>query len=283
MLKKILLVLSILIAVECIVAVGKPLKGIRTSNYRFHTSRKAVLAEEHDRNDLVVAENVAFSSIEATTQQQTVTSIILGNWFVLSQFLCMGLAYLNPSIGRTGGVLKPEITVSKLGVSLIFFFNGLKISAEQLKEASSDLRINFLVLFYNLVFIPLVTRFLVAPFIPSELLRNGIIALSVLPCTINVCVTMTQAAKGNVSSAIFNAVVGNLVGVVWSPIIIYYLLGGAGSAAGGSGLSLLDTLTKLGSVVLVPLLAGQLLRLFPIDNLVKRWGNAMGVMSQVVL
>lgn len=51
-----------------------------------------------------------------------------------------------------------------------------------------------------------------------------------------------------------NAVLGNLLGVVLTPYLLLRLVGSAGS------LSALDTLRKLATRVVLPLLAGQLLR-----------------------
>ena len=57
--------------------------------------------------------------------------------------------------------------------------------------------------------------------------------LSVLPCTINICVAQTLAAGGNMGTAIFNAIFANVCGVFLTPLLAIWTLGA------GRGVSLL--------------------------------------------
>jgi hypothetical protein len=50
------------------------------------------------------------------------------NWLVLGEIIVIAFAKYNPAFGATGGVLKPEITISKIGVFIIFFINGIALS-----------------------------------------------------------------------------------------------------------------------------------------------------------
>lgn len=54
------------------------------------------------------------------------------------------------------------------------------------------------------------------------------------------CISQTQASGGDLLTAIFNAVLGNFVGVFLTPILAVLLLGA------GQGVSLVSTLKKLG-------------------------------------
>jgi solute carrier family 10 (sodium/bile acid cotransporter), member 7 len=76
--------------------------------------------------------------------------------------------------------------------------------------------------------------------------------------TINICVAQTNAAGGSMTTAIFNAIFSNVVGVVLTPLLAVWLLGT------GKDVSLLSTLRKLGAVVILPLAAGQLARRTPL-------------------
>jgi SBF-like CPA transporter family (DUF4137) len=51
-----------------------------------------------------------------------------GNWLVMGEVIVIYLAHLNPSFGATGGRLRPEFFISKLGVFTIFFINGIALS-----------------------------------------------------------------------------------------------------------------------------------------------------------
>ena len=90
--------------------------------------------------------------------------------------------------------------------------------------------------------------------------------MSCLPTTVNMCVVLTQSAGGNVATALFNAVVGNILGIFATPLLIFKFLGagaGAASGAGGAtvaGISYLAVLKKLSKKVLLPVAAGQALR-----------------------
>ncbi|XP_064417654.1 sodium/bile acid cotransporter 7 isoform X2 [Latimeria chalumnae] len=51
-------------------------------------------------------------------------------WFIIGIVLVITLAKLEPSLGVKGGPLKPEITVSYIAVSAIFFNSGLSLKTE---------------------------------------------------------------------------------------------------------------------------------------------------------
>ncbi|XP_058406144.1 sodium/bile acid cotransporter 7 isoform X8 [Diceros bicornis minor] len=51
-------------------------------------------------------------------------------WFMVGIVLAIAGAKLKPSIGVNGGPLKPEITVSYIAVSTIFFNSGLSLKTE---------------------------------------------------------------------------------------------------------------------------------------------------------
>lgn len=59
-------------------------------------------------------------------------TFLKGNWLVIGEVLVIMLARLNPAFGATGGRLRPEFFVSKLGVFTIFFINGIALSIGEL-------------------------------------------------------------------------------------------------------------------------------------------------------
>ena len=88
--------------------------------------------------------------------------------------------------------------------------------------------------------------------------------LSCLPPTINICVAQTLASGGDMATAIFNAIFGNVMGVFLTPILSIWLLGG------GKGVSLLNTLNSLGGVVILPLILGKLMMMVMIMMILMR-------------
>ena len=151
------------------------------------------------------------------------------NWLVIGEVIVIVFAKLFPWIGCTGGPLKPEFFISKCGVFTIFFINGISISLNQDDSGKAKVvgKTNVLIPFYNMVFIPLVT-ILLAPLYPNKAFRDGLLVLSVIPTTINICVAQTLSAGGDMPLVIFNAIFANLMGVVLTPLLTVLLLGSSG-------------------------------------------------------
>lgn len=107
---------------------------------------------------------------------------------------------------------------------------------------------------------------LLAQFYPDPLMRDGLMILACLPPTINMSISQTQASGGNMMTAIFNAVFGNFIGVFLTPILAISLMGV------GQGVSLVNTLKKLGTLVIIPMMVGQACRsTFIADYFTGKW------------
>lgn len=186
-----------------------------------------------------------------TRKRDIALALIQSNWLILGEIIVIALAKTWPHIGATGGPLRPEITISKLAVFIIFFINGIALSIKgSPSELQNSFKTNSLIQFFGFGFLPLLASFL-APLYPDQVFRDGLLILSVLPCTINICVAQTLSAGGNMGTAIFNAIFGNVLGVFLCPLLTISILGKTG------GISLLATLKKLGSIVILPLILGQ--------------------------
>lgn len=176
------------------------------------------------------------------------------NWLIFGEILVIALAWCNPAFGATGGPLKPEFTISKVAVFLIFFINGIALEMAKDEEGmKTGLKTNSFIQFFNFIGIPLITK-LLAGFYPNKQFTDGLLILSCLPCTINISVAQTLSAGGDMGTAIFNAIFGNVIGVFLTPLLSIWMLGSS------SSVSLLTTLRKLGGIVILPLALGQLLR-----------------------
>ena len=64
-----------------------------------------------------------------------VIQFVVKNWFLIGLFLAISLAKMEPSIGKKGGILMPEITIKYFAVCLIFLNSGLSLKTEELKHA----------------------------------------------------------------------------------------------------------------------------------------------------
>lgn len=78
-------------------------------------------------------------------------------------------------------------------------------------------------------------------------------------------------------TAIFNAIFANVLGVFLTPILAIYMLGA------GKGVSLLSTLTKLGNVVILPLILGQIARQTPVGTFMSRVSKYSRTLSSCLL
>jgi len=91
-------------------------------------------------------------------------------------------------------------------------------------------------------------------YMPSAL-AFGFCYLLVLPSTISSSVAMTSVGKGNVPGAIFNASLSSILGVFITPLLIQLFMGFEGVQ-----LDLLDSVISISKLLLLPMIAGQIMR-----------------------
>ena len=207
----------------------------------------------------------------------SILKFLKGNWLVLGEVLVIYLAKQNPQFFASGGSLRPEFWISKVGVFIIFFINGIALSISgSVDELQSAYKTNAIIQSYNFLFLPLFAK-LFSQFYPDPSFRDGLLVLSCLPTTINICVAQTLAAGGNMGTAIFNAIFANVIGVFLTPLLTLWLLGA------GKGVSLLSTLGKLGNVVIIPLVLGQICRRTPIGAFAQKISGYSRTLSSCLL
>lgn len=184
------------------------------------------------------------------------------NFFVLGMAVAVWLAKTVPHLGMDKGTLRPEIFIGKYGVTCIFLLSGLSLELSELKDAAKNHKLNGLVQATSflawplLVGLPLVKVLeLCSLFTPA--LRDGILILTTLPTTVNMCVLLTSAANGNVASALCNAVLGNTLGVFATPALLLRFFGTS------VALPFVQMVGKLSTKVMLPVVVGQLLRKTP--------------------
>jgi len=139
--------------------------------------------------------------------------------FIIALLIAILIAYFFPHLYRwnQGDMLDWMTTV---GVSLIFFFYGLKLSFRQIKEGMGNWRLHIAVQLFTFLLFPL----LVLTFYPlvSSVAQYdfwlSFFFLAALPSTVSSSVVMVSIAKGNIPAAIFNASISGLLGVVITPL-----------------------------------------------------------------
>ena len=177
------------------------------------------------------------------------------DWFLLALLGVVGLAYWQPSLGSKASPV-PWHLITTVGVALVFFFYGLKLNVEKLREGLRNWRLPVVVQLTTFVLFPALAL-LVKPFFggeKGELLWQSIFFLCALPSTVSTSVVMVSIAGGNLPAAIFNASLSSLLGIVLTPLLTSLFL--HTSTGGGQ---LWGLATQLLWQVVLPVGAGILL------------------------
>ena len=202
------------------------------------------------------------------------------NWFLLGIVLVICLARFEPSVGAKGGILKPEITVKYVAVSVIFFNSGLSLRTEDLKSALTNVRLHAFVQIFTLVFIPglmsLLVRLLSFGRLINEWLLKGLLVVGCMPPPVSSAVILTKAVGGNEAAAIFNSAFGSFLGIFVTPVLLLVLLGSS------STVPFMSIVVKLSMTVICPLLLGQFVRGY-IKDWMEKTKPPFGTLGRCVL
>uniref|UniRef100_UPI00404B639B bile acid:sodium symporter family protein n=1 Tax=Cephaloticoccus sp. TaxID=1985742 RepID=UPI00404B639B len=178
------------------------------------------------------------------------------DWFLLGMGAAVLLAWFFPGPGSSDGWMHPCVLV-KAGVALIFFLHGLLLSTASLRDGTLRWPVHLVVQACTFLLFPLMGMgllVLLRPLLSTEL-QLGLFFLCALPSTVSSSVAMTAAARGNVPVAVFNATLSSLIGVVLTPLWI-----GVVAKTTGQALPLGEVIWDLVRWLVLPLLAGQLIR-----------------------
>uniref|UniRef100_A0ACB8E835 Uncharacterized protein n=1 Tax=Sphaerodactylus townsendi TaxID=933632 RepID=A0ACB8E835_9SAUR len=75
-------------------------------------------------------------------------------WFILGIVLVIAVAKLEPAFGVKGGPLMPEISITYVAVSAIFFNSGLSLKTEELTSALMHVKLHLFVQIFTLMVMP---------------------------------------------------------------------------------------------------------------------------------
>lgn len=176
--------------------------------------------------------------------------------FVIAIIVIVFLAWLFPGWGGTQSPV-PLGTAGSIGVSLIFFFYGLRLSPEKIKTGLRNWKLHVLIQVTTFLIFPLLLLFFY-PFLQTEndqILWLAFLFLAALPSTVSSSVVMVSIAKGNIPAAIFNASISGLIGIVITPLWMGMFM----QKAMGD-YSLQSVYLKLITEILLPVIAGLLLQ-----------------------
>eukprot|EP00602_Paraphysomonas_sp_CaronLab_P009216 CAMPEP_0185034548 /NCGR_PEP_ID=MMETSP1103-20130426/24531_1 /TAXON_ID=36769 /ORGANISM="Paraphysomonas bandaiensis, Strain Caron Lab Isolate" /LENGTH=313 /DNA_ID=CAMNT_0027571249 /DNA_START=165 /DNA_END=1103 /DNA_ORIENTATION=+ len=164
------------------------------------------------------------------------------------------IAAAYPYMGREGGPIRPEYTVSYGATMLVFVISGLTLKTAQLKNAFLDIPFNVFVQTYSLVCIPLAVWILTLLLRDTTIhpaLLDGLRICGALPTTVSMCVVLTSSAGGDDCAALFNATFGNFLGIFITPLWLVTLVRIHASV------SFTSVFLKLLIKVIIPVTCGQ--------------------------
>ncbi|WP_313452056.1 bile acid:sodium symporter family protein [Brevundimonas sp.] len=163
------------------------------------------------------------------------------------------LAALLPAAGQAAVVLDGVV---KVAIALLFFLYGARMSPAAIGAGLMHWRLQgaiFLSTFLLFPLLGLIIVFLMRGSLQPDLL-TGMLYLCLLPSTVQSSIAFTSIAKGNVAGALTSASLSNLLGVIITPLLVAWLIGGAGGGVR------LQSILDIGLQILAPFAVGQLFR-----------------------
>lgn len=198
--------------------------------------------------------------------------------FVLAIIIVITGAYFFPHAGRDDSPV-PLDAIGSVGISLIFFFYGLKLSREKLVAGLKNWKLHCLVQASTFLLFPLIV-IAVRPFIQSEhglTIWLAFLFLAALPSTVSSSVVMVSMAKGNVAAAIFNASISGLIGIVVTPLWMGLFI-----QQSTAEFDLTDIYFKLVVGILAPVVLGLLLQRY-LGRYVQQFSRQLSLFDKSVI
>lgn len=196
------------------------------------------------------------------------------NGFIASLLLAIVVAYFFPQ----GNDLLPLKTITDIGIGFIFFFYGLKLSPAEFRLGFLNYKSHILIQVTTFIVFPL----LILLFIP--LFEGGtasdfwiaLFFLGALPSTVSSSIVMVSLARGNLPTAIFNASLSGLIGIVATPLWLSFFLGNSSEFHFG------DVILKLFIQIVLPLVIGLFLQRF-LGELAKRYSKQLSLFDKSII
>lgn len=198
--------------------------------------------------------------------------------FTLALLGTVTIASVLPASGVAAQALE-GLTVA--AVALLFFLHGAKLSRDAIVAGLSHWRLHLVVVGATFVLFPLLGWALrpVLQGLVTPGLYTGILYLCVLPATVQSAIAFTAMARGNMPAAICSASASTLLGIVITPVLVGLLLPEAQHTTGSAQPDALANIGRIMLQLLVPFVAGHLLRPW-IGGFVKRRAAVLKFVDQ---
>ena len=198
--------------------------------------------------------------------------------FVIAILISIIIAYFLPQLGASDSPV-PMGFISSIGISFIFFFYGLSLNSEAIKNGLKNWKLHLTVQSSTFILFPL----LILPFFPLfkdtsyELLWLAFLFMAALPSTVSSSVVMVSMAKGNLPAAIFNASISGIIGIILTPLWMMPFIKQTNIAFDFSSIYL-----QLISEIVIPLILGLLLRKF-LGNWAQRHKKQLNLFDKFII
>ncbi|RZJ40435.1 MAG: bile acid:sodium symporter, partial [Chryseobacterium sp.] len=165
------------------------------------------------------------------------------------------------------------------GIAGIFLLYGLKLNLKEVVKDVSNWKLHLLIQSGTFILFPLLVLILY-PFIKDTEYYSiwlSVFFLASLPSTVSSSVVMVSIAKGNVTSAIFNASISGLIGIIMTPLLMSFFLN-SDSQTGDQSEIIQQLLIK----VLLPIVLGVLLNPF-LKKWVIKYSNVIAEFDRLII
>ncbi|MFE6666128.1 bile acid:sodium symporter family protein [Streptomyces sp. NPDC057697] len=199
------------------------------------------------------------------------------SWLPLDPYILalIGTVVLAAVLPASGTAAEVAGGASTGAVAFLFFLYGARLSTAEALDGLRHWRLHLTVLICTFVAFPLLGlagRGLV-PYVLTPQLYSGFLFLCLVPSTIQSSIAFTSIARGNVPAAICAGSFSSIAGIFLTPLLAAALLGNS-----GGGFSA-DALLRIGAQLLLPFVAGQLLRRW-IGGFLTRHKKVLGLVDR---
>jgi sodium/bile acid cotransporter 7 len=183
-----------------------------------------------------------------------IVSTLKPDSFTVALLATVAIATVLPCSGQAAAVAG---TITTFAIGLLFFLHGAKLSRQAIVAGITHWRLHLLVLCCTFVLFPLLGLLFrpVALLVLTPDLYMGLLFLCMLPSTVQSSIALTAMGRGNVPAAVCSATASNFLGIFITPLLVSAFV-----VQGHAGRSTLDAVLAIVLQLLVPFIAGQLLR-----------------------
>ncbi len=196
-------------------------------------------------------------------------------WFFAALLLLIVIAFRFPAVG----IKVREWNLLKIGIFLAFLITGLKLDTRRILDEARNFRGLAASQISTFALFPLLALFLAKSVFRSNAdFVIGTCINAVSPVTIASGTILTAIAAGNVPLSLLICVSSNLIAVFTIPFSLELLV----RAGGSIDLPIGKMIAELFSVLVIPTVLGQLLRMKVKDSL-RPYDQAFSVFSQMIV